>query len=142
MPTRQVRIVDPDTLEPVPLNTTGELLVTSEYIVKSYWNKPEETAASYVEIDGETWYKTKDYVRMDAILQAIQRYKATVMLSVPALYRMILENDRLDLYDLSSLRYCWSGGDVLPLEVYNRWKQKFHVPIYQNYGSTEVGCVA
>lgn len=80
--------------------------------------------------------------QVDAILEAIQRCKVTVMLSVPALYRMILENDRVDLYDLSSLRYCWSGGDVLPLEVYNRWKQKFHVPIYQNYGSTEVACVA
>ncbi len=65
MSTRQVKIVDPDTLEPVPLNTTGELLVTSEYTVKSYWNKPEETADSYVEIDGKKWYKTKDYVRMD-----------------------------------------------------------------------------
>lgn len=79
---------------------------------------------------------------VDAILQAIQQYKVTVMLSVPTLYRMILENDRLGTYDLSSLKYCWSGGDVLPLEVFNRWKQKFHVPIYQNYGSTEVGCVA
>lgn len=80
--------------------------------------------------------------QVDAILETIQRYKATVMLSVPAFYRMILENDRVDLYDLSSLRYCFSGGDVLPLEVYNRWKQKFRVPIYQNYGSTEVACVA
>ena len=75
--------------------------------------------------------------QVDAILEAIQRYKVTIFLGVPTLYRMILENDRLDLYDLSSLRYCWSGGDVLPLEVYNRWKQKFHVPIYQDYGSTE-----
>jgi len=55
---------------------------------------------------------------------------------------MILENDRLDFFDLSSLRYCWSGGDVLPLEVYNRWKEKFHVPIYQVYGATEVGFTA
>jgi long-chain acyl-CoA synthetase len=55
---------------------------------------------------------------------------------------MILENDRLDLFDLSSLKYCWSGGDVLPLEVFNRWKEKFHVPIFQVYGATEVGFTA
>lgn len=79
--------------------------------------------------------------QVDAILEAIQRYKVTVFIGVPALYRMILENDRVDLYDLSSLRYCWSGGDVLPLEVFNRWKDKFDVPIYQNYGSTESACV-
>ena len=79
---------------------------------------------------------------VDAILQAIQRYRGTLFLGAPALYRMILENDRLDLFDLSSLKYCWSGGDVLPLEVLNRWKNKFKVPIYQVYGATEVGFTA
>ena len=80
--------------------------------------------------------------QVDAILDAIQQYKGTLFLGAPTLYRMILENDRLNLYDLSSLKYCWSGGDVLPLEVYNRWKKKFDVPIYQVFGSTEVGFVA
>jgi len=79
---------------------------------------------------------------VDAILEAIQRYKGTLFGGVPTLYRMILENDRLDLYDLSSLKYCWSGGDVLPIEVYNRWKQKAQVPIYQIYGATEVGWIS
>jgi long-chain acyl-CoA synthetase len=77
--------------------------------------------------------------QIDAILEAIQRYRGTVFAGVPTLYRMILENDRLDLYDLSSLRYCWSAGDVLPIEVYNRWKQRTHVPLRQIYGATEIG---
>ncbi len=80
--------------------------------------------------------------QVDSILYAIQKYKGTLFLGAPTLYRMILENDRLDLFDLSSLKYCWSGGDVLPLEVYNRWRDKFNVPIYQVYGSTEVGFTA
>ena len=80
--------------------------------------------------------------QVDAILHAIQKYKGTLFLGAPTLYRMILENDRLDLFDLSSLRYCWSGGDVLPVEVYNRWLNKFKVPIYQVYGATEVGFTA
>jgi len=79
---------------------------------------------------------------VDAILKAIEKHKGTLFLGAPTLYRMILENDRLDFFDLSSLRYCWSGGDVLPLEVYNRWKEKFQVPIYQVYGATEVGFTA
>ena len=45
---RETRIVDSETLEPVPIGTPGELLVTSEFISKSYWNKPEETAASII----------------------------------------------------------------------------------------------
>ena len=79
---------------------------------------------------------------VDAILKAIEKYNGTLFLGAPTLYRMILENDRLDLFDLSSLKYCWSGGDVLPLEVFKRWKEKFHVPIHQVYGATEVGFTA
>lgn len=80
--------------------------------------------------------------QVDAILDAIQRHRVTLFLGAPTLYRMILENDRLDLFDLSSLRYCWSGGDVLPAETFNRWKNTFGLPIYQMYGSTEVGFAA
>ncbi|MFW6146799.1 MAG: class I adenylate-forming enzyme family protein [Thermodesulfobacteriota bacterium] len=79
--------------------------------------------------------------QVDAILESIQRYGVRWMLGVPALYRMILENDRLDQYDLSSLKYCYCGGDMLPVEVFKRWKDRFHIPIYQVYGSTEAGHV-
>src|SRR4030042_1341524 len=75
------------------------------------------------------------------ILECVQRYRARWMLGVPALYRMILEKGRLDRYDLSSLTYCYCGGDVLPLEVFNRWKQHTGVAVYQVYGSTEAGHV-
>jgi long-chain acyl-CoA synthetase len=77
----------------------------------------------------------------DAILDAIQKYRVIWMLGVPALYRILLENDRIDQYDLSSLRYCFCGGDVLPTEVLNSWDQSYGIPIYQVYGSTEVGHV-
>jgi long-chain acyl-CoA synthetase len=79
--------------------------------------------------------------QVDAVLETIQRYRARWLLGVPALYRMILENDRIDRYDLSSLVYCYCGGDVLPLEVFNRWQKRFGIPIYQVYGSTEIGHV-
>ncbi len=77
--------------------------------------------------------------QVDAILKAIERYRIRWMLGVPALYRMILENDRQDTYDLSSLAYCYCGGDVLPREVLARWKERIGHPIYQVYGSTEAG---
>jgi len=79
--------------------------------------------------------------QVDAILETIERHRARWILGVPALYRMILENDRLNYYDLSSLTYCYCGGDVLPAEVFKRWKERFGVPIYQVYGSTEAGHV-
>lgn len=76
-------------------------------------------------------------LNFDALFDHIQRYRATTLFGVPAMFRMILEHDRVDQYDLSSLTYCFSGGDVLPGEVARRWERKFGKPIYQGYGTTE-----
>lgn len=81
-------------------------------------------------------------VNLDALFAAIERDRITLFAGVPALYRSILEHDRRDQYDLSSLRYCFSAGDVLPGEVLRRWERRFGIPIYQVYGSTEVDYVA
>jgi long-chain acyl-CoA synthetase len=76
-------------------------------------------------------------VNLDAVFDSIQRLKATTLIGVPAFYRMILEHDRVDQYDLSSLKYCFAAGDVLPVEVASRWKRLFALDIYQGYGATE-----
>jgi len=76
-------------------------------------------------------------VNLDAIFDAIERFKATTLVGVPAFYRMVLEHDRVDQYDLSSLKYCFSGGDVLPVEVSNRWTARFGLRIVPGYGATE-----
>ncbi len=76
-------------------------------------------------------------VNLDATFESIQRFKAKTMIGVPTLYRMILEHDRLDHYDLSSVEYWFSAGDVLPVEVGKRWHEKFGKVIYQGYGATE-----
>lgn len=76
-------------------------------------------------------------VNIDALLDHVQRYKALSFFAVPTVYRMILEHDRVDFYDLSSLQYCFSAGDVLPTEVAERWRKKFGKVIYQGYGTTE-----
>ncbi|HMK77817.1 MAG TPA: AMP-binding protein [Thermodesulfobacteriota bacterium] len=76
-------------------------------------------------------------VNLDGLFEHIARYKVLTFFGVPAMYRMILEHDRVDYYNLGSLKYCFSGGDVLPAEVAERWLKKFGKPIYQGYGATE-----
>jgi len=76
-------------------------------------------------------------VNLDGLLDHIERYKVLTFFGVPALYRMILDHDRVDGYNLDSLKYCFCGGDVLPIEVAERWLNKFGKPIYQGYGATE-----
>jgi len=76
-------------------------------------------------------------INLDATFDAILRFKVRTMIGVPALYRMILEHDRLKQYDLSSVQYWFSAGDVLPVEVGKRWRETFGRPIHQGYGATE-----
>ncbi|HRT84363.1 MAG TPA: AMP-binding protein [Bacteroidales bacterium] len=47
-------------------------------------------------------------VNLDALFLYIQRYRIKTLFGVPMLYRMILEHDRVDFYDLSSLIYCFT----------------------------------
>ncbi len=81
-------------------------------------------------------------VNLDALFEQISKYRAKSFFGVPTLFKMILDHERLDLYDLSSLKYCCSGGDALPIETAHRWKKRFKVPLYQGYGSTETGGIA
>lgn len=97
----------------------------------------EMDAYSLLIVGGETLILLPRVV-LDALFDHIQRYKATNMFAVPAMYRMILEHDRLDYYDLSSLRYCGTGGDAMPAEVGHRWLKRFDIPLYQGYGATEL----
>ncbi|MFZ3044501.1 MAG: class I adenylate-forming enzyme family protein [Desulfatirhabdiaceae bacterium] len=76
-------------------------------------------------------------INLDANFDAIYRFQVRSMIGVPTLYRMMLEHDRLDQYDLSSVKYWYSAGDVLPVEVSRRWKERFGTPIFQGYGATE-----
>ncbi len=76
-------------------------------------------------------------VNLDATFESIERFKATSMIGVPTIYRMILEHDRTDQYDLGSVKYWYSAGDVLPVEVGKRWTERFGKVIYQGYGATE-----
>jgi long-chain acyl-CoA synthetase len=47
------------------VNEPGELLVHSTRMVREYWNKPEETAEAFVEMDGLLYYRTADIVSTD-----------------------------------------------------------------------------
>jgi long-chain acyl-CoA synthetase len=76
-------------------------------------------------------------MNLDGMMAAIERHGAKTITAVPALYRMILEHERLESYDLSSLSHCMSGGDVLTNDVARRWKERFGVPISCGYGATE-----
>lgn len=74
---------------------------------------------------------------LDAVFDHVERYRARTILGTPTMYRMMLEHERVDQYDLSSLRYAFCGGDSLPADTAQRWRQLVGHPLYQGYGATE-----
>ena len=57
----------------------------------------------------------------EAVLQTIEKHKATVCFSTPSGYKLMLDKARD--YDLSSLRECVGGGEPLLPAIFNEWKE-------------------
>jgi len=62
LPQTEIKIADPATNQPVPVNTRGELCTRGYLVMKGYYNMPEATATA---IDNEGWYHTGDLASMD-----------------------------------------------------------------------------
>ncbi len=74
----------------------------------------------------------------DVVYETIQRTRPTVFFGVPTLYAALLAVPGADkAYDLSCLRLCHSGGEPLPPAIFEGWKAKFGLEIYDGIGSTE-----
>ena len=76
LPGTSFRVVDPDTLAPMPTGEDGLILIGGVQVMKGYLNDPERTAAAVVELDGQRWYKTGDKGHLDAdgFLTIVDRY--------------------------------------------------------------------
>lgn len=76
LPGSMFRIVDPETLEPLPTGEDGLILLGGSQIMKGYLNAPERTADVVVELEGLRWYKTGDkgHLDEDGFLTIVDRY--------------------------------------------------------------------
>jgi long-chain acyl-CoA synthetase len=75
-------------------------------------------------------------------LALIQRDRVTIFAGVPTMYFAILHHPEADRYDLSSLRYCLTGGAAMPVEVLKAFEEKYGVPVLEGYGLSETSPVA
>ena len=76
LPGGSFRIVDPDTLESLPVGEDGLILFGGSQVMLGYLNDPEKTADVIVEMDGKRWYKTGDkgHLDQDGFLTIVDRY--------------------------------------------------------------------
>lgn len=74
---------------------------------------------------------------LDQTLKLIHKKKPHIFPAVPAIYNAINNHAKLDQYDLTSLRYCVSGGAPLPVEVKKAFEDKTGCVLVEGYGLTE-----
>lgn len=75
-------------------------------------------------------------------LKLIHTQKPQFFPAVPAIYNAINAHAELANYDLTSLRYCISGGAPLPVEVKRAFEGKSGCVLVEGYGLTESSPVA
>jgi len=56
----QVRLMDPQTLQPVPDNTVGEIWVRGPSVARGYWRNPEATAKTFLDLPDGRWLRSGD----------------------------------------------------------------------------------
>jgi fatty-acyl-CoA synthase len=59
------RVVDPLTLQELPVGEVGEIITRGPMVFKGYWGHPEATNQAFVEFEGQTFFRTGDLGRMD-----------------------------------------------------------------------------
>ncbi|MEM7679884.1 MAG: long-chain fatty acid--CoA ligase [Pseudomonadota bacterium] len=75
-------------------------------------------------------------------LKTIVRTKPHLFPAVPAIYNAINNFKGLDKFDLSSLKFCVSGGAPLPVEVKKEFEKITGCIVVEGYGLTESSPVA
>ncbi len=73
-----------------------------------------------------------------AVLRAIEQERCTIVFAVPTIFQMLMEHPDFETCDLSSVRFCVTGGSPCPLPVIQRYASRGLV-FRQGYGLTEVG---
>ena len=74
------------------------------------------------------------------LLKILQDYRISSFCAPPTIYRFLIREE-LERYDLSALKWCTTAGEALNPSVFDEWKQKTGITIYEAYGQTETTMV-
>jgi benzoate-CoA ligase family protein len=74
----------------------------------------------------------------DALFRQIRRQRPTILINVPTMINHMLSHPDATAQDLSCLRLATSAGEALPVELYQRWKQRFGVELLDGLGTAEM----
>ena len=77
----------------------------------------------------------------EAVLETIQKFRASAMSGVPTMFLYLLNYPEADRFDTSSMRVWGSGAAPLPVEVVEPFERKFGGKMMEGYGLTEAAPV-
>jgi acyl-[acyl-carrier-protein]-phospholipid O-acyltransferase / long-chain-fatty-acid--[acyl-carrier-protein] ligase len=94
----EFRIVDPDSLDPIPTGEDGLILIGGPQIMKGYLMMPEKTAEVIELIDGFRWYRTGDkgHLDEDGFLTIVDRYSRFAKIGGEMISLTSVEEEILD----------------------------------------------
>ncbi len=75
----------------------------------------------------------------EQVLALIEREKVTVFAGVPTMYQIMTQASNWESSDLSSLRFCTSGGAPLPVPLVEQYTSEKKIRFKQGFGMTEYG---
>ena len=73
------------------------------------------------------------------VLELIEREHVTIFAAVPTMYQMLTQAPNWATADLSSLRFCTSGGAPLPVPLVEQYTREKGIRFKQGFGMTEYG---
>jgi fatty-acyl-CoA synthase len=60
------RVINPDTLQELPVGESGEIIISGPMVFDGYWKRPDATAAAFIEVEGRRYFRSGDMGRVDA----------------------------------------------------------------------------
>lgn len=78
----------------------------------------------------------------EAMIEAIERHRVTVMAAVSTQFIMMLNSPALKQRDVSSLRILYTGGEAVPYERAAEFEESTGAAVLQFYGSNETGALS
>jgi acyl-[acyl-carrier-protein]-phospholipid O-acyltransferase/long-chain-fatty-acid--[acyl-carrier-protein] ligase len=96
----EFRIVDPDSLDPIPTGEDGLILIGGPQIMKGYLKMPEKTAEVIEMIDGYRWYRSGDkgHLDEDGFLTIVDRYSRFAKIGGEMISLTTVEEEILDVW--------------------------------------------
>jgi acyl-coenzyme A synthetase/AMP-(fatty) acid ligase len=71
-------------------------------------------------------------------LELIEKYKVSIFVSVPSLYRKILKYENISRFDLTELKYGLTAGEAMQIELYDEWKNRTGKELFESLGMSEI----